>query len=126
ETQIATPRGSALSARGAHVQRPLWASTSVKDPSFADTLYVVELVAPDTVNTMPEATLHATQARGEIRGDTIRGTYDESRKVFEQLEALGIGYDDVVTVLENQGVQKFEPSWIQLLETIKHQMAPAK
>jgi transaldolase len=126
EQRLATPRWSALSARGAHVQRPLWASTSVKDPSFADTMYVVELVAPDTVNTMPEATLHATQAHGHIHGDTIRGTYDESRRVFEQLEGLGIGYDDVVTVLENQGVQKFEASWNELLDTITTQMSTAK
>jgi transaldolase len=125
EQRFATSRWSALSARGARVQRPLWASTSVKDPSFADTMYVVELVAPDTVNTMPEATLHATQAHGTLRGDTIHGTYDESRKVFEQLEGLGIGYDDVVTVLEQQGVQKFEASWNELLETIKTEMAAA-
>ncbi len=125
EQRIATPRWSALSARGARVQRPLWASTSVKDPSFADTMYVVELVAPNTVNTMPESTLHATQAHGTIRGDTIHGTYEESRRVFEQLEALGIGYDDVVTVLENQGVEKFEASWNELLGTIKTEMAAA-
>jgi transaldolase len=123
EKRFATPRWSALSARGARVQRPLWASTSVKDPSFADTMYVVELVAPDTVNTMPEATMHATQAHGTIRGDTIHGTYDESRRVVQQLEALGIGYDDVVTVLENEGVQKFEASWNELLGTIKAEMA---
>jgi transaldolase len=126
EKKFATPRWSALSARGARVQRPLWASTSVKDPSFADTLYVVELVAPDTVNTMPEATMHATQAHGTIRGDTIRGTYEESRQVIQQLEGLGIGYDDVVTVLENEGVQKFEASWNELLGTIKAEMAEAK
>jgi transaldolase len=118
-------RWAALHAKGARIQRPLWASTSVKDPSFADTMYVVELVAPDTVNTMPEATLHATQAHGTLRGDTIHGTYDESRKVFEQLEGLGIGYDDVVTVLEQQGVQKFEASWNELLETIRTEMAAA-
>jgi transaldolase len=123
EKKFATPRWSALSARGARVQRPLWASTSVKDPSFADTMYVVELVAPDTVNTMPESTMHATQAHGTIRGDTIHGTYDESRRVIQQLEALGIGYDDVVTVLENEGVQKFEASWNELLGTIKAEMA---
>ena len=123
EKRFATPRWSALSARGARVQRPLWASTSVKDPSFADTMYVVELVAPDTVNTMPEATMHATQAHGTIRGDTIHGTYDESRRVVQQLEDLGIGYDDVVTVLENEGVQKFEASWNELLATIKAEMA---
>jgi transaldolase len=123
EKKFATPRWSALDARGARVQRPLWASTSVKDPSFADTMYVVELVAPDTVNTMPEATMHATQAHGTIRGDTIHGTYDESRRVIQQLEDLGIGYDDVVTVLENEGVQKFEASWNELLGTIKAEMA---
>jgi transaldolase len=125
EQKIATPRWSALSARGARVQRPLWASTSVKDPSFADTMYVVDLVAPDTVNTMPESTLHATQAHGKIHGDTIHGTYDASRRVFEQLEGLGIGYDDVVNVLENEGVQKFEASWNELLGTIKTEMAAA-
>jgi transaldolase len=125
EKKFATSRWSELSARGARVQRPLWASTSVKDPSLADTMYVVELVAPDTVNTMPEATLHATQAHGTLHGDTIHGTYDASRKVFEQLEGLGIGYDDVVTVLEQQGVQKFKASWNELLETIRTEMAAA-
>jgi transaldolase len=118
-------RWAALHAKGARIQRPLWASTSVKDPSFADTMYVVELVAADTVNTMPEATMHATQAHGTLRGDTIHGTYGESRKVFAQLEGLGIGYDDVVTVLEQQGVQKFEASWNELLETIRTEMAAA-
>jgi transaldolase len=118
-------RWAALHAKGARIQRPLWASTSVKDPAFADTMYVVDLVAPDTVNTMPEATLHATKAHGTIRGDTIHGTYDQSRQVFQQLESLGIGYDDVTTVLENQGVQKFETSWNELLDTIKTQMAAA-
>jgi transaldolase len=118
-------RWAALQAKGARIQRPLWASTSVKDPSFADTMYVVDLVAPNTVNTMPEATLHATKAHGAVRGDTIHGTYDQSRQVFQQLEGLGIGYDDVTTVLENQGVQKFEASWNELLETIRTQMAAA-
>jgi transaldolase len=118
-------RWSALHAKGARIQRPLWASTSVKDPSFADTMYVVDLVAPNTVNTMPEATLHATKAHGTIHGDTIHGTYDQSRQVFQQLESLGISYDDVTSVLENQGVQKFEASWNELLDTIKTQMAAA-
>ena len=122
EERFAAPRWSALSARGARVQRPLWASTSTKDPSFPDTMYVVDLVAPDTVNTMPEATLHAVADHGQLRGNTIQGTYDESKRVFEQLESLGIGYDDVVTVLENEGVQKFEASWNELLGTIRTQM----
>jgi len=125
EEKFASPRWSALSARGARPQRPLWASTSTKDPAFADTKYVVDLVAPGTVNTMPEATLHATADHAKLRGDTIHGTYDESRRVFEQLEGLGISYDDVVDVLENEGVQKFDASWNELLETIKTEMAGA-
>jgi transaldolase len=116
-------RWTALRARGAKVQRPLWASTSVKDPAFADTLYVTELVAPDTVNTMPEATMHATAAHGKLHGNAIDGTYDQSRKVFADLEALGISYDDVVKVLEDQGVEKFAVSWNELLDTIKTEMA---
>jgi transaldolase len=123
EQKTATPRWEALKARGARPQRPLWASTSVKDPSFADTMYVVELAAPGTVNTMPEATMHATAAHGKVRGDAITGTYDESRRVFEQLEGLGVHYDDVVKVLEDQGVEKFAVSWNELLDTIRREMA---
>jgi transaldolase len=85
-------------------------------------MYVVELVAADTVNTMPEATIKATADHGELRGDTIHGTYDASRKVFAELEKLGIGYDDVVQVLEDEGVAKFEASWNELLDTIKTNM----
>jgi transaldolase len=116
-------RWAALHARGAKIQRPLWASTSVKDPAFADTMYVTELAAPDTVNTMPEATMHATQAHGVLHGDAIDGTYDQSRQVFAQLEELGVHYDDVVLVLENEGVEKFAVSWNELLDTIKREMA---
>ena len=123
EQRSATPRWQALAARGARPQRPLWASTSTKDPAFADTLYVTELAAPGTVNTMPEATLHATAAHGSLHGNAIAGTYDSSREVFAQLEALGIGYDDVVAVLEEQGVEKFAASWAELLQTIGHEMA---
>ena len=118
-----SPQWSALRDAGARLQRPLWASTSTKDAAFPDTLYVTELVAPDTVNTMPESTLHAVAGHGALRGDTVRGTYGESRRVFEQLENLGIGYDDVTAVLENEGVQKFEASWGELLDTIKSEMA---
>ncbi len=101
------------------MQRPLWASTSTKDPSFPDTMYVVDLVVSNTVNTMPEATIKATADHGELRGDTVHGTYDEARKLFADLEKLGISYDDVVQVLEDEGVAKFEASWDELLETIK-------
>src|ERR1700733_3441214 len=123
EQKFATPRWEALKARGARPQRPLWASTSVKDPSFADTMYVVELAAPDTVNTMPEATMHATEEHGKLRGDAIHGTYEESRRVIQQLEDLGVHYDDVVRVLEDEGVEKFAVSWQELLDTIKREMA---
>jgi transaldolase len=122
EESIATERWQALRAKGAQVQRPLWASTSVKDPSFGDTMYVVDLVAPDTVNTMPEGTIRATADHGKILGNTVDGTYDASRKVWTDLEKLGIGYDDVVQVLEDEGVQKFEASWTQLLDTISKKM----
>ena len=122
EQRIATDRWKALSAEGANVQRPLWASTSVKDPSFGDTKYVVELVVADTVNTMPEGTIRATADHGKLLGDTVHGTYDASRQVFADLEKLGIGYDDVVQLLEDQGVEKFEASWNELLDTIRTKM----
>ncbi len=123
EQRSATPRWAALAARGARPQRPLWASTSTKDPAYPDTMYVTELVAPGTVNTMPEATIHATADHGQLHGDAIRGTYDASRSVFAQLEALGVPYDDVVQVLEDEGVQKFATSWDGLLDTITAEMA---
>jgi transaldolase len=122
EQKCAEARWMALAANGARVQRPLWASTSTKDPSFPDTMYVVDLVVADTVNTMPEATIKATADHGELRGDTVHGTYDESRQVFADLEELGIGYDDVVQVLEDEGVAKFETSWNELLDTIRTKM----
>ncbi len=122
EQRVAEGRWQALRAKGAQIQRPLWASTSVKDPSFGDTKYVVELLVADTVNTMPEGTIRATADHGQLLGDTVHGTYDASRQVFADLEALGIGYDDVVQVLEDEGVSKFEASWIELLDTIKTKM----
>jgi transaldolase len=123
EQKLDTDRWRALAAKGAKVQRPLWASTSTKDPAYPDTMYVVELVTADTVNTMPEATLHATADHGELRGDTVHGTYEESRAVFASLEALGIRYDDVVQVLEDEGVSKFEASWNEMLATIKNELS---
>jgi len=122
EQRAATERWQALAANGANLQRPLWASTSVKDPAFGDTMYVVDLVAADTVNTMPEGTIKAAADHGKLIGDTIHGTYDASRQVFADLEKLGIGYDDVVGVLETEGVQKFEASWNEFLDTIRTNM----
>ncbi|GGR47473.1 transaldolase [Streptomyces roseolus] len=108
-------RWAALDKAQANKQRPLWASTGVKDPAYKDTLYVVDLVAPGTVNTMPEATLEATADHGEVAGDTVRGTYDSSREVLEAVGKLGISYDDVVQLLEDEGVEKFEAAWNDLL-----------
>jgi transaldolase len=122
EKVIASDRWQALKAVGAHEQRPLWASTGVKDPAYDDTMYVVELVAPNTVNTMPEATLEAVADHGVIRGNTIAGTYEASRKVIDDLNAIGIGYDDVVELLEVEGVQKFEDSYTQLAESVQGQL----
>ncbi len=125
EQVIASDRWQALADAGANVQRPLWASTGVKEPSYDDTMYVVELVAPDTVNTMPEATLDAVADHGEIRGNTIAGTYDDARKVLADLAELGIEYDDVIEVLESEGVQKFEDSYKQLAESVQSQLEAA-
>ena len=122
EHKCAEERWQALAAAGANVQRPLWASTSTKDPAFPDTMYVVDLVVSDTVNTMPEATIKATADHGEIRGDTVHGTYDQSRQVIADMEELGISYDDVVQVLEDEGVAKFAASWNELLDTIRTSM----
>ncbi|HEY3033883.1 MAG TPA: transaldolase [Streptosporangiaceae bacterium] len=125
EETFATPRWEALRRAGARPQRPLWASTSTKDPAYPDTMYVEELVAPGTVNTMPESTLHAMADHGRLRGDTGRGGYAEARQLFVDLEALGIGYGDVVTVLEEEGVAKFAASWQELLESISTELAAA-
>jgi transaldolase len=125
EEHFATPRWQALSDRGARLQRPLWASTSTKDPSYRDTMYVEELIAPHTVNTMPESTMRAMADHGVVRGNTISGTYDEARKVFAELERLGISYADVVAVLEDEGVRKFADSWNQLLQTIGSHLDPS-
>ncbi|MFD3835694.1 transaldolase [Streptomyces sp. NPDC058642] len=111
-------RFTALAGAGANRQRPLWASTGVKDPAYKDTLYVDELVAPGTVNTMPEATLNATADHGEITGDTVTGGYDRARADLAAVEALGISYDEVVQQLEDEGVAKFEAAWNDLLATV--------
>ena len=111
ERVFAGERWRVLLAAGAHPQRPLWASTGVKDPSYDDTRYVVDLVTRGLVNTMPQATLAAVADHGTIRGDTIRPFYAEAHQVLDDLAAVGVDYDDVVDLLENQGVTKFEKSW---------------
>ncbi|MFJ5830445.1 transaldolase [Streptomyces sp. NPDC093089] len=122
EEVFSSERWAALDKAQANKQRPLWASTGVKDPAYKDTLYVVDLVAPGTVNTMPEATLEATADHGEVTGDTIRGTYEQSRTELAAVEKLGISYDDVVQLLEDEGVEKFEASWNDLLKSTEAEL----
>ena len=118
ERVLASDRWKALAAKGARMQRLLWASTGVKDERFEDTRYVVELVAPDTVNTMPEATLRAVADRGEVRGDTIRGGYEQARAVVDELANLGVDLADVADVLEDQGIASFAASWDGLIASV--------
>ncbi|WP_333775821.1 transaldolase [Streptomyces sp. IBSBF 3136] len=118
EEVFASGRWDALERAGAHRQRPLWASTGVKDPAYKDTLYVDELVAPGTVNTMPEATLRAAADHGEITGDTVTGGYEQARADLAAVERLGISYDEVVQQLEDEGVAKFGTAWQELLDAV--------
>ncbi|MCL6675347.1 transaldolase family protein, partial [Streptomyces panaciradicis] len=118
----ASDRWSALENAGARKQRPLWASTGVKDKAYKPTLYVDDLVAPNTVNTMPEATLHATEEGGSITGNTIAGTYEQARADIDAVEKLGIAYDEVVQLLEEEGVEKFEASWNDLLKSTEAEL----
>ncbi|MEV6320273.1 transaldolase [Nocardia sp. NPDC051787] len=114
-----------LAASGANRQRPLWASTGVKNPDYPDTMYVTELVATNTVNTLPEKTLQAVADHGEIRGDTVSGTAAAAKEVFDQLTAVGIDLDDVFAVLEREGVDKFEKSWEELLSATAEELRSA-
>ncbi|WP_159602142.1 transaldolase [Agromyces humi] len=119
-------RATALLQAGANRQRPLWASTGVKDPALPDTLYVTELVAPGVVNTMPEKTLEATFDHGEIVGDTVTGAYADAGAVLDALARVGVDYDDVTAVLEREGVEKFIVSWHELLDTVRGALEAAR
>lgn len=119
EAVIATPRWRRLEAQGASRQRPLWASTGVKNPAYPDTMYVTQLVAPDTVNTMPEATLNAVADHAEFGTDTIHGAYENAASVLEGITGVGVDYEDVMSTLEREGVQKFVDSWNELLSNLR-------
>jgi transaldolase len=125
EKKFAGERFSALKASGANTQRPLWASTGVKNPAYRDTMYVTDLVVANTVNTMPEKTLQAFADHGEVDGDQVTTNYESARKVMEDLEKLGVDYDDVIAVLEREGVEKFVKSWEELQETVRDQLEAA-
>lgn len=122
EEVLGSDRWKALAEAGAHAQRPLWASTGVKNPDYPDTLYVADLVVADTVNTMPEKTLEAFADHGEVTGDQVSGKAGEAQEVFDRLSAVGIDLDDVFLALEAEGVDKFKKSWTELVETVQGQM----
>ncbi|MGW5561275.1 transaldolase [Micromonospora sp. NPDC003944] len=122
---FSSDRWKALAAAGAHPQRPLWASTSTKNPDYRDVIYVEELIAPGTVNTMPESVIHAYADHGETRGDTVTGAYDAARKVFADLESVGVDMADVIATLEREGVEKFEVSWQELLDGVTKSLKAA-
>jgi transaldolase len=126
EKQFDVPTWVALEASGANRQRPLMASTGVKDPNLPDTLYITELVAPDLVNTMPEKTMEAVFDHGVISGDTITGNYEGARSDLSSIEALGISYEEVVNLLEQEGVDKFIASWNELVATVSAALDSSK
>jgi len=129
EEVIASQRWQQLAGLGAQPQRPLWASTGIKNHAYPDTMYVTELIAAGTVNTMPGTTLAAFADHGEVTGDTITGRYHDARNVLDQLAAAGVDFDDVTGQLAREGLAKFENSWNELSHTIAaelHRNHPAR
>jgi hypothetical protein len=126
EAEFATPAWSALAAAGANVQRPLMASTGVKDPNLLDTLYVTELVAPQLVNTMPEKTMEAVYDHGIVPAASITNNYESAREVLASVAAAGVSLEDATDVLEKEGVEKFIISWNELVETVDTALKAAK
>jgi len=122
---MASDRWTALKAAGARTQRPLWASTGTKNPEYSDTLYIDELVAPDTVNTMPEKTMKAFADHGVVKGDTVTPNFDDAAATMQALKAAGIDIDDVFDVLEREGVDKFSKSWGELRDGVTKNLGAA-
>ncbi|MBE1492139.1 transaldolase [Plantactinospora soyae] len=122
---FSSDRWQALADAGAHPQRPLWASTSTKNPEYRDVIYVEELIAPGTVNTMPEPVIDAYADHGEVRPDAVTGAYTQAREVFTGLAAAGVDFDDVIATLEREGVEKFEASWLELLDGVRKSLEAA-
>ncbi|GEP25569.1 MULTISPECIES: transaldolase [Cryobacterium] len=125
EQAFSSERALGLIKAGATKQRPLWASTGVKDASLPDTLYVTELVAPEVVNTMPEKTMKAAADHGVIPADSVTGSYAAANAVLDALGAQGVSYDDVTRLLEEEGLSKFEVSWNELLDTVQTALTAA-
>jgi transaldolase len=126
EQEFASAQWLALEAAGANKQRPLMASTGVKDPALLDTLYVTELVAPHLVNTMPEKTMEAVFDHGVIPSNSITNHYEEAEAIMAAVAAVGVSYDDVTQLLETEGVDKFVISWNELLESVTNALNAAK
>ncbi len=126
EDEFGSERFAALAAQGANRQRPLWASTGVKDPAYSDTMYITDIIVANTVNTMPEKTMMAFADHGEVEGDKVSGTEGDAQQVLDDLAAVGISYDDVVDVLEREGVEKFEASWSDLVADVQGALDSAK
>jgi transaldolase len=119
---FSSPEWKALEAKGATKQRCLWASTGTKNKAYKDTVYVEELVGPDTVNTMPRELVEAVADHGEIRGDTLLEDVEEASRILDQFEAAGVKYDDVVETLEREGVEKFSKSFAELIEGLEKKL----
>jgi transaldolase len=119
---FSTPEWEALEAKGASKQRCLWASTGVKNPDYKDTVYVEELVGPDTVNTMPRELVEAVLDHGDVRGNTITEDTEEASRILDQVEAAGVSYDDVVQTLEREGVEKFAKSFADLIDGLEKKL----
>jgi transaldolase len=122
QQEFSTQRWAKLEQAGARPQRPLWASTGVKNPAYPDTKYVTELIAPGVVNTMPENTLLALADHGKVPGDQVSGTAEAAQRAFDELAEVGIDLDDVFVVLEREGVEKFDASWAELGKTVAGQL----
>jgi transaldolase len=126
EEVFGSERWRELEAAGANRQRPLWASTGVKNPDYDDTMYVRDLVVPETVNTMPEKTMDAFADHGEVLGDVVTGRAGAGAAILDRLGEVGVDFDDVLVVLETEGVDKFKKSWSELVETVSTQMKKAE
>jgi transaldolase len=122
EAVFASDRWRTLADAGARPQRPLWASTSTKNPAYRDVVYVEGLIAPGVVNTMPAATVEAYADHGQTTADTVTPHYQDAQQVFEELTRAGVDLDDVVDVLEREGVEKFAASWAELLGSVERQL----
>jgi transaldolase len=122
EKAFDTDRWRALAAAGARPQRPLWASTSTKNPDYRDVMYIEDLVAPGVVNTMPEPTLHAFADHGKVDPTAVTSSYAAAQSTLDEMERLGIAYPDVTATLEREGVEKFEASWLELLKSVETQL----